>query len=141
MPNFMTIDKSSNLILSVISLKGLPAETREHKFIPATDKAISVLDKWMLQNPGLLMDVGDLMSRTQYINDYIIRTRKDKAQAPRSNPQRQYYRAEQPEKLVDRKSAIDSWICANPDANEHDLSIAFGMGTVAAKAYLLAYEA
>lgn len=140
MANYFVINKPSNLILKVITLKYSPAETKVEKFIPASDKAITVLDKWLLGNPGLLMDVGDLMSRSKYVDDYVVRTRVDKFQAPVATPQRLYYRDEQTEKHVDRLTTVCNWITNHPDANEHDLNEVFGMGAVAAKAYLAKYS-
>ena len=139
MANYFVINKPSNLILKVITLKYSPAETKVEKFIPASDKAITVLDKWLLGNPGLLMDVGDLMSRSKYVDDYVVRS-VDEFQAPVAIPQRIYYRDEQIEKHVDRLTAVCNWIAEHPEADEHGLSEAFGMGTVAAKAYLAKYS-
>lgn len=136
MPNFFIVNKPSNLILDVVALKSSPADSKDQKFIPATDKAITILDKWLIRNPGLLMDVGDLMSRSPYVNDFVSAKRKHSAA-----PQRQYYREEQIEKTVDRLASVCEWITEHPNADEHDLSEAFGMGTVAAKAYLLRYRA
>lgn len=140
MPNYIIVNKPSNLILKVISLKYSPAETKVEKYIPASDKAIAVLDKWLLGNPGLLMDVGDLMSRSKYVNDYVIRTHIHQVQEPEATPQRLYYRNEQIEKTADRLTAVCNWINNHPDANEHDLSEVFGMGVVAAMAYLDKYR-
>ncbi len=140
MPNYFIINKPSNLILKVISLKHSPAETKVEKYVPASDKTIAVLDKWLLGNPGLLMDIGDLMSRSEYVEDYIVRTRKDKSQVPVAKPQRLYYREEQIEKYADRLTTVCNWIANHPDANENDLNEVFGMGVVAAKAYLVKYS-
>lgn len=136
MPNFFIVNKPSNLILNVVVFKSSPADSKDHKFIPAKDKAIAILDKWMIKNPGLMMDIGDLMSRSPYIADYVSAKRKHSAM-----PQRQYYREEQFEKTADRLSAICMWITEHPDADEHDLNEVFNTGTVAAKAYLLNYRA
>ncbi|MBL4860318.1 MULTISPECIES: hypothetical protein [Stutzerimonas stutzeri subgroup] len=140
MPNYFVINKPSNLVLTVVSLKYTPAETKVEKFIPASDRAIAALDKWLKANPGMLIDVGDLMSRSKYLEDYVVRTRNDKSQTPKATPQRIYYRDEQIEKHVDRLTAVCNWIAEHPEADEHGLSEAFGMGTVAAKAYLAKYS-
>ena len=136
MANYLVVNKPSNLILTVVSFKYRPTDTKVEMFIPASDKAITILDKWMLNNSGLLMDVGDLMSRSPYVADYISAQRN-----PSASPQRQYYRAEQIEKTVDRLTAIRAWIAENPDCDEHGLNEMFNTGMSAAKAYLARYRA
>ncbi|MGR6586024.1 hypothetical protein [Stutzerimonas sp. R75] len=138
--NYFVINKPSNLVLTVVSLKYSPADTKVEKFISASDRAISTLDKWMLNNPGLLIDVGDLMSRSEYTADCVVLSRSDKSQSPASVPQRHYYREEQVEKSLDRSTTVSNWIAHHPDADVHDLSEFFGMGLVAAKAYLVKYR-
>jgi hypothetical protein len=140
MPNFLTIHKQSNLVSGVVTSSQAPRETSEFKFLPATDKILNILDKWQGHNPGLSIDLGDLMTRSEYLHDYVTRNRVDKSQAPKAKPQRIYYRDEQSEKIVDRLSSVLAWIAENPTADVYQLSDAFSMGTSAAKAYLLASQ-
>lgn len=139
MPNFLTVNKQSNLVSGVVTSSSTPRDTSEIKFLPATDKILDVLYKWQGNNPSLCLDLGDLMTRSGYLADYVVRSRKDKFQAPKAKPQRQYYRDEQVEKTTDRLAAVCSWIDEHPAADAHELADAFGMGMAAAKAYMNKY--
>jgi hypothetical protein len=136
MANYLVVNKPSNLILTVVSFRYKPTNTKVEMFIPASDKAIHIVDKWMLNNPGLLMDIGDLMSRSPYVHDYIKANRN-----PSASPEKQYYRTEQVEKTVDRLTSIRAWIAEHPESDEYELNDMFNTGMSAAKAYLARYSA
>ncbi|MCJ1881133.1 hypothetical protein [Pseudomonas nitroreducens] len=129
--NYFAINKASNLIVEVVCTRYTPTETSTLKFIPANDKALNAYYKWNDLNPDALMDIGDLMSRSSYVNDVVCNGRQGKAV-----PLRISYRAEQHERTIDRETSIIAWIEKNPDCDAHDLHEAFGTGTLAARAYL-----
>jgi len=81
------------------------------------------------------MDIGDLMSRCPYISDYVTGGKQTRAKA-----QRIAYRAEQPERIVDREALIVEWIGHHPGADEYALHDQFNTGVVAARAYLSKYR-
>lgn len=133
--NYFVVSSSSNLIIEVVSTSYTPRNTNSIRFIPATAKSLDVYYKWLSRNSTILMDVVDLASRCAYINDYITNGRETRAKA-----QRIAYRAEQPERIVDREALVVEWIKNSPDADEYDLHDALNTGVVAARAYLSKYR-
>lgn len=129
--NYFVVSSASNLIIEVVSTSYTPRNTSSVKFIPANAKSLDVYYRWLTRNSTVLMDIVDLASRCPYINDYVTNGKETRAKAQRIS-----YRAEQPERIVDRETLIVEWIKSSPGADEHALHEVFNTGVIAARAYL-----
>lgn len=130
--NYFVINRPSNLIIKVVASRYAPEDTNLHKFIQASDKALDTYYKWVKANPEMLLDIGDLMSRSATVMDAV-----SAARAGQAKPKRLRYRnEEQPAVMDDRMIEIRSWLRFNPTADEYNLDERFGTGIVAARAYI-----
>lgn len=133
--NYFVVNRPSNLIIDVTTTSYTPEDTNLKKFVLASDKALDIYFKWMKASPGELMDIGDLMSRSQLVKDVISNGRSGKA-----TPRRFRYRDEQQPVEDDRLSTIVAWIKANPIADEYNLDDVFRTGILVAREYLKRYR-
>ncbi|MBD2840058.1 hypothetical protein ID144_23730 [Pseudomonas sp. JM0905a] len=134
--NYFVVNTASNLIIDVVCTSYSPQGSRIKKFVKASDKALNVYYKWMANNPDALMDIGDLMARSEYTHDQLVNGRSAKVEPKRFN-----YRAPQvPPLTEDRYATIRDWLRFNPGADEYNLDDAFQTGIVAARAYLAEFS-
>ena len=133
--NYFVVNRPSNLIIDVTTTSYTPEDTNLKKFVLASDKALDIYFKWMKASPGELMDIGDLMSRSQLVKDVISNGRSGKA-----TPRRFRYRDGQQSVEADRLSTIVAWIKANPTADEYNLDDVFRTGILVAREYLKRYR-
>ncbi|WP_137822836.1 hypothetical protein [Pseudomonas sp. D(2018)] len=135
MPNWFHINTPSNLIVGVIASRYTPTDSKVDKFIPAPAKALDKFYKWLAKHPGLMPDVGEIMTLSPSVYDSIVNGKSGDARPQRSN-----YRAVQTEPPVeDRASLIAAWIKLNPAKDAYDLNDKFGCGMTAARAYIAKY--
>lgn len=134
--NYFVVNRVSNLIIDVVCTSYSPQGNKIKKFVKANDRALTLYYKWMASNPDALMDIGDLMARSDYINDQVVDGKSAKVK-----PQRFNYRAPQvPPLPEDRFSTIMDWLRYNPGADEYNLDDAFQCGVVVARAYLAEFS-
>lgn len=130
--NYFVVNNASNLIIGVVATSYTPQDSKIKKFVKANERALTLFYKWLDHNPDALMDIGDLMARSDYIHDQVVDGKSAKVKSQRLN-----YRAPQvtptPE---DRYSTIRDWLRFNPGADEYNLDDVFQCGIVAARAYL-----
>lgn len=135
MATYFVINAPSNLIISVVSTSYSPADTKLTRFVLASEKSLTAYYKYCKKNPDLLMDIGELMSRSPYVSDQVSKGRTGTATV-----QRNRYREEAVCKPVNREEKIRCWIEAHPSANAWDLDYEFCLGITVARAYMVKYR-
>jgi len=144
MATYFVVNRPSNLIIGTVSTSYTPQDSKLKLFVWASEKALTVYYKWLKKNPELCPDLGEIAARSEYVSDYLVRTRKDKLQAPIAKPQtenlNQRYRESAPAPVEDREHLIENFIRANPDADVYDVADKFLCGTTVARAYLSKYR-
>ncbi|MCY1203973.1 hypothetical protein D9M72_154880 [compost metagenome] len=134
--NYFVVNTASNLIIGVVCTSYTPQDSKIKKFVKANSKALTIYYKWLGNNPDALMDIGDLMARSDYTHDQLINGRSAKVK-----PQRFNYRAPQTEPPVeDRAAVIAAWIADNPSKDAYDLNDVYACGMTVAKAYIQEYR-
>ncbi|WP_139139879.1 hypothetical protein [Pseudomonas monteilii] len=134
MATYFVVNRPSNLITGVVSTSYTPSDSNTKLFVRASERSLDQFYKHLARNPEVLMDIGELMAKSPYINDQISQDR-----TPKATPKVQRRRDEQPCKSECREQLIQEWITANPMATAYDLHEVFCTGTVAAAAYLSKY--
>lgn len=134
MTMYFSINTPSNLITDVISTSYTPTDSKLTKFILVNDKSLTAYYKYCKKNPGLLMDIGELMSKSPHVNDQVKKGRTGTA-----TPKTQRLRDDPVCKHVSREDQIAHWIDQHPSATPWDLDFEFCLGITAAKAYMSKY--
>ncbi|MFC5696521.1 hypothetical protein ACFPU0_13245 [Pseudomonas sp. GCM10022186] len=136
MANYFVVNTASNLIIDVVATSYSPQDNKIKKFVKANEKALTLYYKWLDHNPDALMDIGDLMARSDYINDQVV-----DGKAAKVKPQRLSYRDKQTEAPVENRAAIiAAWIADNPSKDAYELNDVFACGMTAARAYIQEYR-
>ncbi|MNO27479.1 hypothetical protein D3C76_173540 [compost metagenome] len=133
--NYFTIHRASNLVHSVVASSSTPSDTVKVRFIPAGAKALGAYYKWLMKNPGLFPDLGEIAARSAAVLDFITGSHKGLAK-PRTDNLNHRYREPASAEPVDRAAVIAAFITENPGADAHDLHEQFQCGTAVARAYL-----
>lgn len=69
MANYFIVNTPSNLITDIVATSYTPQNTKLKTFIKATDKALDIYYGWCEKNPDLCPDLGEIVSRCQYLQD------------------------------------------------------------------------
>lgn len=137
MPNYIVVNKPSQLIKNVITSPTPPTPDSEHSFHEASIVVLThyykLIKKARLK--GVLVSVGELMHSCPSFMEQISGNKQSKVMLVSAR-----IRNELTPAVVERKSSIRDWITSNPDANHHDLSDQFLTGVVVANAYLSKYR-
>ena len=132
---YIVVNAPSNLNTSVVSTSYSPADTRLTRFVLASEKSLTAYYKYCQKNPDLLMDIGELMSRSPHVSDQVSSGRTGSATV-----QRNRYREEAVYKPVNREEKIRCWIESHPSANAWDLDFKFCLGITVAREYIVKYR-
>lgn len=137
MPNYIIVNKPSQLILKVITTSHTPTPDIYHAFYPASTTVLNTYYKLATKarRHGVQVTVGDLMGSCTSFREQISGTKQGKVKLV---PIR--YRNESTPAVVDREDSIKHWVEQNPNAGVHNLSDKFLTGTVVASAYLNKYR-
>ncbi|WP_413705302.1 hypothetical protein [Pseudomonas sp. Pseusp16] len=132
---YFVVNAPSNLITSVVSTSYSLADTKLTRFVLASEKSLTTYYKYCKKNPDLLMDIGELMSRSPHVSDQVSTGRTGSATV-----QRNRYRDEPVCKPVNREEKIRCWIESHPSANAWNLDFEFCLGITVARAYIVKYR-
>ena len=140
MANYFVLNTPSNLIEKIISTRYTPTDNKFTKFIPANPKSIDIYYKLLAKNPEVCVDFGDMLARSEFLFDHM-KSAVLFSDEGRATPQKIRYREpESAPEIPSRQDTISSWLCSNPSADAYDLNDKFGLGMLAAKAYLERYH-
>ncbi|MDT4820533.1 hypothetical protein FQZ97_536790 [compost metagenome] len=137
MANYFVVNRPSNLIIGVVATQYTPPTDNKLKlFVLAPERALTYYYKELKRNPEVLMDIGELMAKSGFVYDEIVKGKSGDAR-----PQKISYRAPQlPPPVEDRRAVIAGWITANPTKDAYELNDVFSCGMTAARAYIQEYR-